>query len=136
MQDIAELIGRERVARVVHVFYSRIRQHPTLSIPFARVHDWPEHEAILVHFWWVSLGGQRYLDYPYAVARKHLAAGFTPALLLEWLALFREVLQAELPEELAAGWIKRAELIGESLTHMHAVQTRGGHIDPRLFRPA
>lgn len=136
MQDIAELIGRERVAHVVQVFYGRIRQHPTLSKPFASVHDWPGHEAVLAHFWWVSLGGERYLDYSYAVARKHLDAGFTPALLAEWLALFREVLQAELPEELAVGWIKRAELIGESLTHMHAVQTRGAPINPRLFRPA
>lgn len=81
-------------------------------------------------------GGERYLDYPYAVARKHLAAGFTPALLVEWLALFREVLQEELPEALAAGWIKRAELIGESLIHMHAVQTRGAPLNPKLFRPA
>lgn len=136
MKDIAELIGRERVAHVVQVFYGRIRLHPTLSTPFARVHDWPEHEAILAHFWWVSLGGERYMDYPYAVARKHLAAGFTPELLVEWLALFRAVLQAELPEELATGWIKRAELIGESLTHMHAVQTRGASINPKLFRPA
>ncbi len=136
MKDIAELIGRERVARVVQVFYARIRQHPTLATPFARVHDWIQHEAILSHFWWVSLGGERYLDYSYTVARKHLEAGFTPELLVEWLALFREVLQAELPEELADGWFKRAELIGESLTHMHGVQTRGGVINPRLFRPA
>jgi hemoglobin len=136
MQDIAELIGRERVTRVVQIFYDRIRQHPTLSAPFARVHDWPEHEAILTHFWWVSLGGERYLDYSYAVARKHLDAGFSPELLEEWLALFRSVLQSELPEALAAGWIKRAELIGESLTHMHAVQTRGASPNPKLFRPA
>lgn len=136
MQDIAELIGKEGVARVVQAFYARVRQHPTLQEPFARVHDWPEHEAILTHFWWVSLGGQRYLDYPYAVARKHMAAGFTPELLVDWLALFRDTVSAELPAEQAAGWIKRAELIGESLVHMHGVQSRGGLIDPRLFKPA
>ncbi|MGH8493680.1 MAG: group III truncated hemoglobin [Moraxellaceae bacterium] len=136
MQDIAELISQEGVARVVHAFYSRVRQHPRLQQPFARVHDWPEHEAILSHFWWVSLGGQRYLDYPYAVGRKHMEAGFSPELLQDWLALFRDTIKAELPEDLAAGWIKRAELIGESLIHMHGVQTRGGMINPNLFRPA
>lgn len=139
MQDIAEQIGRERVADVVDVFYERVRQHPTLSEPFARVHDWPEHKAVLAHFWWVSLGGQRYLNYDYAVARKHEAAGFTPALLQDWLTLFRTTIRERLSEpELASGWIARAELIGESLTHMHAVLQRGSlnRSGTALFKPA
>src|SRR5690606_22420918 len=123
MQDIAHLISREQVADVVDQFYERIRQHPTLREPFAVVQDWPEHKAILTHFWWVSLGGKRYLDYRYEVARKHMEAGFTPALLTDWLALFRETLREVLEPTLAEPWIKRAEMIGESLTMMHEFHT-------------
>jgi len=126
MQDIAETIGRERVAAVVDHFYERIRQHPTLATPFAIVDDWPLHKEYLTHFWWVSLGGKRYLQYGYAVAQKHTEAGFTPALLVDWLTLFREVLVAEL----------RAEKIGESLRYMHEFQSRDGDKPTRLYRPA
>jgi hemoglobin len=136
MQDIADDIGRERVARVVDVFYERIQTHPILQGPFAGVHDWPSHKEILTHFWWVTLGGKRYLNYPYAVARKHNEAGFTPELLVDWLALFREVVNAELPPELADGWIKRAEVIGQSLNHMHSIATQGGMAPRSLGHPA
>ncbi len=138
MQDIADAIGRERVTRVVDIFYDRIQQHPTLATPFQRVHDWPAHKAILTHFWWVTLGGKRYMDYPYMVARKHEEAGFTPALLQEWLTLFRTTVQEEIPATLAAGWMERAERIGESLTYMHESARRGhpGASNPSLFKPA
>lgn len=136
MQDIAEDIGHERVARVVDVFYERIQAHPALQGPFASVHDWPAHKEILTHFWWVTLGGKRYLDYPYAVARKHHAAGFTPPLLVDWLALFRAVVNTEVPPELAAGWLERAERIGQSLTYMHEVAERGAPAPMGLYRPA
>lgn len=139
MQDIAEDIGRDRVARVVDTFYNRIQQHPTLATPFRRVHDWPGHKAILTHFWWVTLGGKRYLDYNYAVAHKHEEAGFTPALLADWLALFRQTIREQISEEpLAGGWIERAERIGESLTYMHAVAGRGtlARGNAALFKPA
>lgn len=136
MQDIAEDIGRERVARVVDVFYERIQMHPVLQAPFAGVHDWPAHKEILTHFWWVTLGGKRYMDYSYAVARKHNDAGFTPALLVDWLGLFRDVVNAELPAELAGGWIRRAEVIGQSLTYMHEVAQRGAPAATALYRPA
>lgn len=139
MKDIADAIGQERVAAVVDDFYNRIQQHASLAAPFARVHDWTEHKAILTHFWWVTLGGKRYLNYSYAVAHKHEQAGFTPALLVDWLALFRSVIHDHIPEpELAAGWIERAERIGESLTAMHEVMQRGqlARARPDLFRPA
>lgn len=136
MQDIADAIGQERVARVVDCFYDRIRQHPSLQHPFANVHDWPAHKAILTHFWWVTLGGKRYLDYSYQVASKHGEAGFTPALLTDWLALFREIIQEEIPDELAAGWLERAERIGQSLTYMYEVEQRKQPLQPALFKPA
>lgn len=137
MQDIAEYIGQDRVAAVVDTFYNRIQQHPTLAAPFAVVRDWPAHKAILTHFWWVSLGGRRYLQYPYAVASKHMEAGFTPALLKDWLALFEEVIRGELPPDLAGGWLERARKIGESLTYMVEFQQRQGTgLNDQLAHPA
>ena len=119
MQDIAHLIGRDKVAEVVDRFYDQVRQHPTLKIPFQVIEDWPHHKQLITHFWWVSLGGERYLKYRYEVASKHMEAGFTPALLVDWLALFRQTVEEVLEPELAGPWIKRAELIGQSLTMLH-----------------
>lgn len=115
MQDIAEQIGRAAVEAVVRDFYARVRQHPALSLPFARVQDWPRHEAHIAHFWWTSLGGERYLDAEYRVGPKHHDVGVTLPLLEDWLGLFRQSLDAHLPPQLAAPWFERALKIGESL---------------------
>lgn len=136
MQDIADAIGQARVAAVVDRFYDRIREHPTLAAPFAVVEDWSAHKAILTHFWWVTLGGPRYLPYHYEVARKHAESGFTPALLVDWLALFRDTVHALLPAELAAGWIERAERIGLSLSYLHESAQRPHQASSNLYRPA
>ena len=124
MQDIAHEIGRDRVAAVMNAFYAQVRVHPALSVPFARVHDWPAHLEILTHFWWVTLGGDRYLDYSYQVPAKHAEAGFTPELLADWLALFAQTLECNLPPEQARAWLSRAEKIGTSLKLLHEL----GHL--------
>lgn len=135
MQKIAQEIGKDGVERVVNRFYAKVRQHEKLKVPFARVTDWPHHLEVLTHFWWVGLGGERYLNYPYAVARKHGDAGFTPELLVDWLSLFHATLNEELAPTLAEQWYARAQQIGESLTYMH--QTRGlQNMDTHLFRKA
>lgn len=135
MQDIADAIGHEHVAAVVDLFYDRIQAHAQLQVPFARVHDWPAHKALLTHFWWVTLGGPRYLTHSYEVARRHEEAGFTPELLSDWLALFRATVQELLPDELAAGWIERAERIGRSLRYMHEAAQHGEALPGGLHRP-
>lgn len=119
MRNIASEIGLERVAAVVDEFYRRVQLDPHLSQPFAVVHDWPVHKQHLTHFWWVSLGGERYADYQYQVPAKHEAAGFTPALLDIWLPLFSATLHDLLPAELALPWLQRAEKIGSSLRMLH-----------------
>ncbi|GLR11663.1 hypothetical protein GCM10007907_04530 [Chitinimonas prasina] len=121
MQAIAQAIGHPTVAAVVADFYQQVRAHPTLAQPFARVHDWPAHLEHLTHFWWVTLGGARYLEYRYQVAERHAEAGFSPALLQDWLALFGQTLQSHLPADQASAWLNRAERIGESLRLMHAL---------------
>jgi hemoglobin len=119
MLDIAHTIGKDRVAAVVSDFYDQVREHETLGVPFSIVHDWPEHKAHLTHFWWVTLGGKPYRDAPYRVADKHAQAGFTPELLVDWLALFRQTLERHLPDELVQQWYARATHIGRSLVYMH-----------------
>jgi hemoglobin len=119
MKNVANEIGLAKVSQVVSDFYDRVQQHPQLAVPFAMVIDWPEHKAHLAHFWWVTLGGKRYREKPYSVAEKHALAGFTPALLQEWLTLFRETLATHLGPELSDEWYARAEHIGRSLTFMH-----------------
>jgi hemoglobin len=119
MRDIANEIGHEKVNQVVSDFYDRVQGHPTLAEPFAIVTDWPEHKEHLTHFWWVALGGSRYREKPYRVAEKHALAGFTPALLRDWLALFRKTLHAHLAPDHSAEWFARAENIGRSLVLMH-----------------
>ncbi|MGQ5524340.1 group III truncated hemoglobin [Chitinimonas sp. PSY-7] len=119
MQAVAEAIGLKNVESVVETFYTAVRQHPTLAGPFGRVTDWPEHLRHLSHFWWVTLGGKRYLDYRYNVTERHAAAGFTPELLNDWLDLFRQTVRARLDAELAEAWLTRVERIGESLRLMH-----------------
>jgi hemoglobin len=119
MFDIANDIGIERVQRVVDDFYDAVQRHPKLREPFGIVDDWSEHKAHLTHFWWVSLGGKPYRSKPYQVAVKHMEAGFTPELLRDWLALFRETLDRQLPKDLADQWYARATNIGRSLELMH-----------------
>jgi hemoglobin len=136
MHDIAHNIGRDRVAETVAAFYAEVRQHPTLSIPFARVEDWPHHLNILTHFWWVTLGGERYLPYDYQVPAKHATAGFTPGLLVDWLALFRKTLDEHLPTEEADAWFARAEKIGSSLTLLHELGHLHGPTTPKEHRLA
>jgi hemoglobin len=115
MKSIANEIGLEKVGEVVSDFYETVQRHPSLSRPFGIVEDWPEHKAHLTHFWWVGLGGKPYRQKPYRVVEKHELAGFTPDLLVEWLALFRETLHRHLPEDLAEQWYARAANIGRSL---------------------
>ena len=135
MQDIAHILGLDTVANVVSDFYDRVQRHETLSVPFAAVHDWPEHKRHLTHFWWVTLGGKPYRGEPYRVAQKHAAAGFTPELLADWLALFRSTLAQHLSADLAEHWYARALRIGRSLTFMHEFQ-RGERIPLAAARSA
>jgi hemoglobin len=119
MQDIAHIIGLEKVREIVSIFYDRVQQHPTLAEPFGIVHDWVEHKEHLSHFWWGTLGGPLYRDKPYRVAQKHEEAGFTPALLHDWLALFHQTLHENLPDDQADAWFGRAMRIGQSLKMMY-----------------
>ncbi|MFZ1890967.1 MAG: group III truncated hemoglobin [Formosimonas sp.] len=113
-------ISKEKISEVVDAFYERVRVHPVLSEPFSVVRDWPHHKEIITHFWWVQLGGARYMDYQYHVAPKHREVGFTPELLNgHWLPLFRTTVRETVEAELADIWLEQTERIGRSLHMMH-----------------
>ena len=85
-----ELCDEQAVTRLVHGFYARVRQDPTLG-PFfdAHVVDWDHHLAKMVDFWSSTLRGTaRYRGTPMP---KHAALpGLDAQMFDRWLLLFRE----------------------------------------------
>lgn len=119
-------LSQAQIAQVVDVFYDRVQQDAHLAAPFSIVKDWDKHKAIISHFWWMTLGGERYMSYSYDVASKHREVGFTPALLEgDWLPLFEQSMREILPSELADIWMAQAKRIGSSLKfHYEYAQQR------------
>jgi hemoglobin len=103
------------IDRVVDRFYARVREHRLLGPVFAaHVGDWPAHEETVARFWRNSILHMRvYEGSPMAA---HLRAGdVRPGMFGPWLALFDEVLQAELTPQQAEAWSALAHRIGRSL---------------------
>ena len=112
--------SKEQIAQVVDLFYDRVQLDQGLSQPFSIVTDWGHHKAIISHFWWMTLGGERYMDHKYSVAPKHRAVGFTPDLLNHnWLPLFELTMREVLPEDVSNIWMAQAHRIGQSLELNH-----------------
>ena len=76
MKDITEAIGLIIVECILVVFYTTVRQHPTWAVPFAKATDFPKLLRQLSHFWKVTLGGKRYLNYRYNLPENHAATTF------------------------------------------------------------
>ncbi|KFE35772.1 group III truncated hemoglobin [Thioclava atlantica] len=108
-------ISEEEIDRVVARFYDRVRGHSMLGPVFAvHVRDWPAHEAKVAQFWKGAI--LRRPGYDGSPMQVHRAAGnVRPGMFSTWLALFDEVLRAELAPEQAAGWSALAHKIGVSL---------------------
>ena len=108
-------ISADEIGRIVTRFYARIRSHETLGPVFnAHVRNWPAHEAKIAAFWRNAILLERaYAGNPMQVhqARPDVLPGhFTP-----WLALFDEVLAAELPADSAQSFSALAHRIGRGL---------------------
>jgi len=119
-RKVNEAIGIESIRAVVDDFYDRIQVHPTLAKPFEVVTDWPEHKERLVHFWWLSLGGEAYADFQYNVGPIHMTLGIDDAHVDDWLALFLEVMQKHIAEEHVQAWHGRAMHMGCSIRMLAA----------------
>ncbi len=114
-RDTHRQIGMERIRAVVDDFYNEVQTHPALAETFAVVDDWPEHKAKIAHFWWVSLGGERYRDDEYRVGPVHARNKVREEQVDEWLKLFRTVLEKHLEPELVEAWYARANNMGRSI---------------------
>ncbi len=108
-------ISADQIALVVARFYARVRAHPVLGPVFGEhVHDWTTHEAKIARFWRNAILLER--SYDGNPMGAHMNAGNVegPHFAI-WLGLFDEVLQAELPPELAQSWSAMAHRIGRGL---------------------
>ena len=125
-------ITRAQIERVVARFYERVRAHPGLGPVFAEhVDDWPAHEARITRFWANAILHER--DYDGAPAAVHARAGnVKPGMFSTWLALFDEVLAAELRPDQAAAWSALAHRIGRSLRASVVERQTGADGIPRL----
>lgn len=113
--DQANELTEAVIAAVVHGFYGRVRTDEMLGPVFETAigPDWSAHLSKLVDFWSsVLLRTDRYDGRP---MRAHLQLpGVTPAHFERWLLLFRGTANELCQPELAALFIRRAEMIAES----------------------
>ncbi|MCV2888314.1 group III truncated hemoglobin [Ruegeria aquimaris] len=126
-------ITAAQIDRVVTRFYAQVRSHPVLGPVFAaHVTDWPEHEAKIAGFWRNAILRER--SYDGNPMRVHVTRPeIKPEHFAVWLGLFREVLRAELPEDIAAQWAALADRIGEGFrTGIVSMRQRPDEV-PSLF---
>ena len=114
--DRSALPSPEAIARLVDVFYDRVRADPLIGPVFNDVvHDWPEHKRLLVSFWCsVVLGAQTYRGNPMQV---HRPLPVRAEHFERWLALWRDTTAELMPEAQAATMYEFADRIGQSLRY-------------------
>ena len=117
MQSDAEpTLSEQDLERVVHAFYSRVRDDALLGPIFeGAIDDWGQHLGKLQAFWSsVMLGSGRYKGQP-MVAHVHQEPHMTPHAFARWLTLWGETTSELLPPVQAAALQDKAARIAESL---------------------
>lgn len=109
-------IDEAALARLIPLFYARVRQDPELGPIFEdAVQDWPEHLDKLADFWSsVMLTSGRYKGNPVAAHARH-ADRITPELFDRWLAIWTQVTREVMRPGAAAALQEKAARIAESL---------------------
>ncbi|GAA6208312.1 hypothetical protein NBRC116601_16050 [Cognatishimia sp. WU-CL00825] len=106
-----------QIDQVVARFYMRIRQHSVLGPVFAahiQHEEWPAHEEKIARFWRNAILKERcYAGNPMRVHMQ--TSDVQPAHFDDWLALFDEVLHAQLPQDTARSFSALAHRIGRGL---------------------
>lgn len=125
LAPLCSKIGRETVDRVVQDFYRKLREDPDLAPFFARIADFPAHEAHVADFWWVAMGGRAEAHRPFDMVGRHAPLGLTPSAFQRWLRLFRKTVEEHLPPPLAAQWLQMAQGVGANLERI--LLGPGGH---------
>ncbi len=105
----------EEVENVIHAFYAKVLHHPQLGPFFEHIDDFAEHEARVVGFWWVSMGGKLENYSGSDMIGKHFPLGIKQEDLEIWLALFSETLEQQLAENKALFWMDKVMKIAARL---------------------
>ena len=109
----APLVSEAEIARLVHVFYGRVRADALIGPIFeANVADWDLHLANLCDFW--SSLTRRTRRYDGRPLRPHFRLGLAPAHFDRWLDLFERTAREVLPPPAAALFVDRARRIADS----------------------
>lgn len=115
LQPRPDLCTEEDVARLVHMFYARVRLDDALGSIFdEHVEDWDWHLARMVDFWSSMLRRTgRFLGSPMT---KHAALpGLSAELFQRWLQLFRETAAEQPNQPMAELACAMAERVAQSL---------------------
>ena len=110
------MITEEKLERLVHAFYARVREDALIGPLFNEaIGDWPEHLDKLQAFWSsVMLTSGRYKGRPMPAHIKH-ADRIDRASFTRWLGLWMETTNDQLDPDEAAAMQDRAARIAESL---------------------
>jgi len=103
------------IEEVVRGLYTRVRDNPDLGPIFdGAIEDWEPHLLKMMDFWSaVMLSTRRFKGNP--VLKHNALGGVTPAHFDTWLGLFRENARELCVPEIADEFIRKAEIIAESL---------------------
>lgn len=115
VDDYPAGLSEPLVARLVHVFYGRVRAHPVLGPIFEQrlAGRWDPHLAKMVDFWSsIALKSGRYAGRPHVA---HQRMGLEPAHFQLWLRLFEATCRDVCDEPEALFFIDRAHRIADSL---------------------
>ena len=108
-------LTEDDIARLVDIFYARVREDPALGPMFDRaISDWGSHLATMCKFWSsVMLTSGHYKGNPVAV--HHRVDGIEYDLFARWLALFDETCRELFDDNIADAFRDKAMRIAESL---------------------
>ncbi len=121
LNPLCARIGKDKVAHVVHDFYSKLLADPQLAIYFKHIQDLPAHEAHITEYWWTAMGGRPDAHRPFDMVGRHKNMQLDPALFARWLDLFDAAMVAHLEPELASQWSQMTHAIGGNLQRILGV---------------
>lgn len=115
--------GHAGLSRLLHHFYSDVRQHRVIGPIFnARIENWGEHIAKITEFWARATGGPSI--YAGQMPLKHLSLGLEPEHFGFWLELWDFNCRRHLAPEEAQELSSLAHGIGARLKQILAANSR------------
>ena len=126
-QSLYERIGgRDGLARLLHHFYSDVRQHALIGPVFNKqIDDWPKHLEKIGSFWARLTGGPS--GYSGQMPMKHLNLGIEAQHFGAWLQLWTFNCRSHLKEAEAEEMICMAQEIGRRLKSVLGVEPFQNH---------